>query len=190
MSETTTVVIGRIGKPHGIRGEVSVELRTDEPERRFAPRERLVAEGSGRTFVVAGYRWHQGRLLVRFEGIDDRTAAEAARGSMLTALVDPAELPEEEDSYYDRQLVGLRVLTADGADAGEVTFVVHLPAQDLLEIRTPEGDRLVPVVSALVPTVDLAAGTLTLADIEGLLDDLDAPAEDDGPDQERGSDDA
>ena len=175
MSETTTVVIGRIGKPHGIHGEVTVELRTDEPERRFAPGERLVVEGSGRTLVVAAHRWHQGRLLVRFEGLADRNDAEGARGSMLTAIVDPDELPEEEDSYYDRQLVGLRVLTADGAEAGEVTYVAHLPAQDLLEIRTPDGDRLVPFVAALVPTVDLDAGTVTLADIDGLLDDLDAP---------------
>lgn len=173
MTASTSVVVGRIGKPHGIRGEVTVEVRTDEPERRFAPGERLVAEGSGRAFVVAGYRWHQGRLLVRFEDMDDRNAAESARGSMLMAMVDPAELPEEEDSYYDRQLVGLRVLTADGVDAGEVTFVVHLPAQDLLEIRTPQGDRLVPFVSALVPGVDLTAGTVTLADVPGLLDDLD-----------------
>lgn len=177
MSETTSVVIGRIGKPHGVRGEVSVEPRTDEPERRFAAGERLVVEGTGRTLVVAAHRWHQGRLLVRFDGMDDRDAAEAARGSVLTALVDVAELPEEEDSYYDRQLVGLRVLAADGSEAGEVTFVVHLPAQDLLEIRTPRGTRLVPFVAALVPEVDLSAGTLTLADVEGLLTDVDEDAE-------------
>ncbi len=178
MSKTTSVVIGRIGKPHGIRGGVSVELRTDEPERRFAPGQRLVVEGTGRALVVATHRWHQGRLLVRFEGMDDRNAAEAARGAVLTAEVDPDQRPEEEDAYYDRQLVGLRVLTADGAEAGEVTFVAHLPAQDLLEIRTPQGVRLVPFVAALVAAVDLAAGTLTLADVEGLLDDLDAPARD------------
>lgn len=189
MSETTTVVIGRIGKPHGVRGEVSVEVRTDEPERRFEPGQRLVAEGSGRTFVVAGHRWHQGRLLVRFEGIGDREAAEGARGSVLTALVDVDELPEEEDSYYDRQLVGLRVLTADGAEAGEVSFVVHLPAQDLLEIRTPQGTRLVPFVEALVPHVDLEGGTVTLADVEGLLVDLEEDT-DRGPGGDQGHADA
>lgn len=178
MSESTTVVVGRIGKPHGIRGEVSVELRTDEPERRFAPGAGVVVEATGRRLVVTGHRWHQGRLLVRFEGIDDRTAAEAARGWMLTAEVDPEELPEEEDSYYDRQLVGLRVLAADGRQVGEVAFVVHLPAQDLLEVRTGTGTRLVPFVAALVPRVDLGAGTVTLAEVPGLLEDLDEDAED------------
>ena len=178
MSESTSVVVGRIGKPHGIRGEVSVELRTDEPELRFAPGAVLVVEGTGRTLAVAGHRWHQGRLLVRFEGVDDRTAAEAVRGWMLTAQVDPGELPEEQDSYYDRQLVGLRVLGADGRQVGEVAFVVHLPAQDLLEVRTEGGTRLVPFVTALVPDVDLAAGTVTLAEVPGLLEDLDEDAAD------------
>ncbi|QGF24907.1 ribosome maturation factor RimM [Raineyella fluvialis] len=173
MSETTTVVVGRIGKPHGIRGEVTLELRTDEPERRFAPGERLVVEGSGRSLTVTGHHWHQGRLLVKFEELADRTAAETARGWILTAQVDATALPEEDDSYYDRQLIGLRVLTADGAEAGTVAFVVHLPAQDVLEITTPGGTRLVPFVSALVPTVDLAAGTVTLADVPGLLEDVD-----------------
>ncbi len=173
MSDSTTVVVGRIGKPHGIRGEVTVEVRTDEPERRFAAGERLVVEGTGRTLTVVTTHWHQGRLLVRFEELPDRTAVETARGWLLTSEVDPAELPEEEDSYYDRQLVGLQVLTAAGEPAGTVGFVVHLPAQDVLEITTPEGTRLVPFVAALVPEVDLATGTLTLADVPGLLADLE-----------------
>lgn len=191
MSERTSVVVGRIGKPHGIRGEVTVELRTDEPERRFAPGARLVVEGTGRPVTVTTHHWHQGRLLVRFEEFSDRTAAEAARGWMLTAEVDPAERPEEEDTYYDRQLIGLRVLTADGQDAGTVDFVVHLPAQDLLEVSTAEGTRLVPFVTALVPQVDLAAGTLTLADVPGLLVDLDTEgtAGSDGPAPDTGEED-
>ncbi|MEA5154630.1 ribosome maturation factor RimM [Raineyella sp.] len=180
MSDSTTVVVGRIGKPHGIRGEVTVELRTDEPERRFAVGERLVVEGTGRTLTVTATHWHQSRLLVLFEELPDRTAVEAARGWMLTAEVDQAELPAEKDSYYDRQLIGLTALTAAGERAGTVEFVVHLPAQDLLEISTPAGTRLVPFVAALVPAVDLAAGTLTLADVPGLLTDLET--EGDGAD--------
>ena len=82
-------MVGVIGRPHGVRGEVFVELRTDEPERRFAPGQRLRAEGRSTTYVVASTRDHGGRLLVRFEGLEDRTAVEAVRGTVLIADVEP-----------------------------------------------------------------------------------------------------
>jgi 16S rRNA processing protein RimM len=171
MSDAVEVIVGRIGRAHGLRGELTVEPRTDEPERRFAAGARLRAEGDGRSFTVAASRWHSGHLLVRFEGVDDRTAAEAVRGVVLLTDVPGDESAGGEDEFWDRDLIGLTVLTADGQSAGTVRRVLH-SAQDLLEIATTAGVvRLVPFVAALVPSVDLAAGTLTLADVAGLLDD-------------------
>lgn len=171
------VVVGRIGRPHGVRGEVTLELRTDEPERRFADGERLrVAVPGGRepahpVLTVAGTRWHQQRLLVRFAEVTDRDAAEHARGWLLEASVPADATPVADDEFYDFQLVGLAVLTADGERAGTVSAVLHPGAQDLLVVsREDRPDALVPFVSALVPQVDLAAGHVVVADRPGLLD--------------------
>lgn len=170
MSTRETVVVGRIGKPHGIRGEVTLEVRTDEPDLRFAPGQVLGIQDSPRTLTVEGHRWHQGRMIAAFEEIVDRNGAEEARGSLLTVTVDADALPEEEDAYYDRQLIGLRAHGLDGTPIGTVSDVLHLPAQDVLEIDTGTGRHLVPFVAALVPEVDLGAGTLTIAEVEGLFD--------------------
>ena len=118
-------------------------------------------------------RYHDGRLLVRFAGLVDRTAVEAVRGIRLVADVDPGERPVEPAEFYDRQLVGLRVQTPDGTAVGVVTSVLHPPAQDLLEIKTGNQIRLVPFVAALVPEVDLAGGVLTVANVAGLLSEED-----------------
>ena len=171
MSESSEVVVGVIGRAHGIRGDVVIDVRTDEPERRFAPGTKLRAEGSGRTFTVANTREHSSRLLARFEELADRTAAEQARGAVLLADIDPSERPEDAEEFYDRQLVGLSARTTDQAEIGTVTAVLHLPAQDTLEILTPTGIRLVPFVTALVPEVDLDGGFLVVAEVLGLLDD-------------------
>ncbi len=165
------VVVGVVGRAHGLAGEAVVEVRTDEPERRFAPGLELRAEGTDRRFTVASRRDHSGRLLVRFAGVDDRTAAEALRGVRLVTDVAPDERPAEPEEFYDRQLVGLTVLDATGSRVGRVSGVAHLPAQDLLAVETPGGERLVPFVVALVPVVDLAAGVLHLAEVPGLLAD-------------------
>jgi 16S rRNA processing protein RimM len=165
------IVVGVIGRPHGVRGEVAVELRTDEPERRFTPGQVLGEEGGTRHFTVRSVRDHSGRLLVKFAELVDRAGAEAARGTLLTAAVQADERPAEPGTYYDRQLIGLRATTPDGAEVGSIRSVLHLPAQDVLEIETAAGPRLVPFVAALVPDVDLEAGRLTVVDVAGLLDD-------------------
>ncbi|MBM7512600.1 16S rRNA processing protein RimM [Nocardioides cavernae] len=179
------VVIGRIGKPHGLRGEVTLDVRTDEPERRFAPGTTLRAEapaGADRrpsSLTVARARWHQSTLLVTFEELADRNAAEAARGTVLHATIAHDETPEDPEEYYDHQLVGLDVVDIDGSPLGSVKALVHGSAQDLLTVRTPDGrDTLVPFVSALVPEVDLAAGRIVVADRPGLV----SPFPDDAPD--------
>ncbi len=183
MANTVEVVVGIIGRAHGIRGDVTIEVRTDEPERRFAVGATLRSEDGRRTFTVAAARDHSGRLLVHFDQLPDRTAAEAARSTVLVADVDPDERPEDDEEFYDRQLVGLRVLAADGEEVGTVTDVLHLPLQDTLEVATERGPTLVPFVTAVVPRVDLVAGELHLADVPGLLADEDEDGEaQDGPD--------
>lgn len=176
----TEVVVGRVGRAHGIRGEVAVEPLTDEPDRRFAagavldvrrPDGHPHAATTPRVLTVAGTRWHSGRLLVRFEELADRTAVEAARGLRLAIAVDASERPEDPEEFYDHQLVGLRVETTEGVDVGVVREVLHAGAQDLLVIaRDGREDALVPFVAALVPDVDLDAGRLLVADRPGLLE--------------------
>ena len=172
MGETVDVLVGTIGRAHSLRGEVTVHVRTDEPERRFAAGEPLRV--GDRPRVVASVRWHSGTLLLRFEGVTDRTAAEALRGQELWVDVPADEAPAEEGEYWDRQLVGLQVLDAAGSAVGTIGEVLHLPAHDVLVVRTPGGDRLVPFVSAIVPVVDLAAGHVQVADVGGLLTDEEA----------------
>lgn len=173
--QSLEVVVGRIGKPHGVRGEVTIDVRTDEPERRFAVGARLRSRPPrGSAFAldeltVGRTRWHQGVLLVTFEEFADRTAAEGARGVVLALDVPADERPEDPEEFYDHQLEGLAVVDVDGRALGQVAGVVH-GAQDLLRVRTPEGrDALVPFVSALVPEVDLAGGRVVVADRPGLV---------------------
>ena len=180
MVDEAYVVVGRIGRAHGLKGEVSVEPRTDEPERRFAAgavlRTGEPAHGSARwpSLTVVGARTHQGRLLVRFEEIADRTTAESARGTELTAVVAPDEAPADPEEFYDHQLVGLRVETVGGEHVGEIARIEHHAAQDLLVIRTPDREVLFPFVTALVPEVDVAGGRIVVDDRPGLLREEDA----------------
>jgi 16S rRNA processing protein RimM len=161
------VVVGRIGRAHGLKGEVFVEPRTDEPERRFAAGQ-VLGTGTG-SLTVADSRTHSGRLVVKFQEIADRTAAEASRGTELTCPIDPDDLPDDPDEFYDHQLAGLRVETTGGDTVGELDRVEHGAAQDLLVIRTPEREVLFPFVSALVPEVDVAGGRIVIDDKPGLL---------------------
>lgn len=179
MSDSIEVLVGRIGKPHGLRGHVTIDVRTDEPERRFAAGTVLRAvppAGAARgetTLTVEAGRWHQGVLHLLFEEIPDRSAAETMRGTMLYADIAADASPEDPDEYYDHQLVGLAAYDEDGRHLGEVSRVVHGGAQDLLTVRTPDRrDALVPFVKALVPVVDLEAGRVVIADRPGLVTPL------------------
>lgn len=175
---TIEVVVGRIGKPHGIRGEVTVEVRTDEPDRRFTPGTTVRVERPNGApapwseLTVEATRWHQSALLVRFEELRDRTTAETARGVLLHASVPADESPENPDEFYDHQLVGLAAVDPEGRALGRVNAVLH-GAQDLLQVRTPDGrDALVPFVVALVPEVDVRGGRVVIADRPGLVTPL------------------
>ncbi|TDW81496.1 16S rRNA processing protein RimM [Kribbella pratensis] len=166
------VTVGRIGRAHGIKGEVGIDVRTDEPDRRFADGATVVTDAKvSRTLTIASSRWHSGKLLVKFAEVPDRTAAEQLRNLVIQSEIDEAERPEDPEEYYDRDLIGLAVRTTDGAEVGEVTDIVHLPAQDLLEIRRTAGNLvLVPMVEELVPEIDIDKRYVVVADRPGLLD--------------------
>lgn len=174
------LVVGRIGRPHGIRGEVTVQVHTDDPDLRFAAGSVLATEPAARgPLTVASSRWHSGRLLVRFAGSADRTSAEDLRGTLL--VMDSAETgpPADPDEFHDHELIGLNVHTVAGQPVGVVADVLH-QGQDLLVIEPPPGAPrpeagpiLVPFVAALVPEVDVQAGLLVIDPPPGLLE-LDA----------------
>ena len=178
MSDTSddTVVVGRLGRPHGVRGLATVEVRTDDPDLRFAPGTVLVTDPPERgPLTVVDKRWHSGTLLLQLADpsgavYDTREAVDELRNTLF--LVPVADLPEldDPDTYYDHQLSGLTVRLPDGTVVGEVTAVYH-EAQDLLAVRRPDaGDALIPFVSAIVPTVDVDGGFLVVDPPEGLLE--------------------
>ena len=164
------VTVGRIGRPHGIRGDVVVGVRTDEPELRFARGSLLDTDPADvGPLTVAAIKWHSGELLVRFEGIGDRDAAAELRGTWLT--VDSATIapPADPDEFRDADLVGLSVRTLDGTPVGTVDDVLH-SGQDVLVIKSPDGrDIMIPFVKPLVPEVDVPGGYLAINPPEGLL---------------------
>jgi 16S rRNA processing protein RimM len=170
------LVVGRVVKPHGVTGELVVEVRTDDPAARFAIGNTLRAKASRdgdapeRSFLVEGARDHSGHLLVRLAGVTDRDAADALRGSLF--VIDSDELPpiDEPDTYYDHQLEGLRVRTKAGEELGVVAEVLHTAAGELLAVKRDSGELLVPFVSAIVTSVSLDDGALEIDPPEGLLD--------------------
>ncbi|MFJ4771736.1 ribosome maturation factor RimM [Streptomyces uncialis] len=167
------LVVARIGRAHGIKGEVTVEVRTDEPEKRLGPGAVLATDPSsvGPLTIETG-RVHSGRLLLRFAGVRDRGGAEALRNTLLIADVDPEERPEEPDEYYDHQLIDLDVVTVDGTEIGRITEVSHLPSQDLFVVERPDGDEvLIPFVEEIVVEIDLDEQRAVIDPPPGLIDD-------------------
>ena len=166
--EPDLVVVGRIGKPQGVKGEVTVEVRTDDPDDRFADGAVLTTETG--TLTVESSRYQGKYLVVAFEGVHDRNAAEVLRDTLVH--VDRNQLPEleGEDDFYDTQLVGLSAVLVDGTPLGTVEDVLHLPGGDVLSVKSDDREVLVPFVKAIVPTVDLAVGRLVVDPPEGLLD--------------------
>lgn len=171
------LVVGRVAKSHGIKGELVVDVRTDEPEERFAvgavlnghkPRESTL-----KSYTVEAARNHSGRLLLRLVGITDRGEADALRGTMF--VIDTADLEpsDDPDEFYDHELEGLKVVLADGTEIGSVIEVLHSAAGELLSVRRTgetSGELLIPFVAAIVTKVSTADGLIEIAPPAGLLD--------------------
>ncbi|ALG13028.1 ribosome maturation factor RimM [Kibdelosporangium phytohabitans] len=167
------VVVGRVAKAHGIRGELAVEVRTDSPEQRFAVGSVVAArlrDGSSRPLTLATIRTHGERLLVTFDEVPDRNGAEALRGALLLADTDALPPTDDPDEFYDHELEGLSAVLTDGTVVGVVREVVHSPAGELLAVDQDGREILVPFVREIVPEVDTAGRRVVLDPPEGLLD--------------------
>jgi 16S rRNA processing protein RimM len=167
------VVVGRLARPHGLRGEMSVEVLTDFPDR-FVPGLALVAtdaRGEGRRpLVVATVRPSGDRLLVAFEGVDSRNAADELRG-LDVSVPKGSEVPRPEGFVYHFDVEGCRAVDRAGRDLGLVTALVDVAGRSLLEIETPRGERQVPFVEPIVVSVDVARRLVVLDPPAGLLDE-------------------
>lgn len=165
------LTVARIGRAHGLRGEVALDVRTDDPETRLATGTVLHTDPAERgPLTVVRTRNQQGRWSVQFAEVADRTAAEALRGVALVVEVEDGADDGDEDAWYPHELAGLRAEHVDGRVLGEVTGLEHLPAHDVLVLREPDGSRtLVPFVRAIVPVVDVPGGRVVLDPPGGLL---------------------
>jgi 16S rRNA processing protein RimM len=153
------LVVGRITRPHGVRGEVSVEVRTDEPDRRFAVGRVLATDPSAAgPLTVQSLRWHSGRLLIQFAGVADRNQADELRGTWLTLDSAEAGPSDDPDEFHDVELIGLAVVTTSGQPVGRVTDVRHF-GQDLLVIEPQPADGVKP--QAAGPAGSVGSGPAT-----------------------------
>ena len=165
------LVVGRIGRAHGVHGEATIEVRTDLPDERFVVGARLITDPeSNGPLTIASARDHNGILLLKFSEINDRTAIEKVRDTLLLADVDMSEEAAFEDEYHVQQLIGCDVVLQSGLKIGELTDVLNLPGQDLLAIKGDRGEILIPFIAEFVPEVDIENRRIVVLPPEGLLE--------------------
>jgi len=178
----TQLRVGRLTKAHGLKGALKVELYTDDPAGRFTPGAifslQVPAESPwhGKTLELTELKFYNLQPVAFFKDVPDRTAAESLVKAILWVDQDMDASPDEDDAWFDHQLIGLRVLR-DGVEVGKISAIDHFPAQDLLTVDTPNGDVLVPFVKAIVESVDVSAGTMTVTPPIGLFEEI--PEDDD-----------
>lgn len=178
--------VGRLTKPHGLKGGMKLELYTDNPELRFVPGAVFhlqvpeESEWFGRTIELRELRWFNGVPVGFFAEVPDRSAAESIVRAILWIDEAAVAAGAEENAWYDHQLIGMTV-HRDGQTVGTVAEVQHFPAQDLLAVKTATGTVLVPFVAAIVPEVDLEAGVVTVTPPAGLFEDLPEEPESEQP---------
>ena len=180
----TQLRVGRLTKAHGLKGALKVELYTDDPAGRFTPGAifslQVPADSAwhGKTLELIELKFYNLQPVAFFKDIPDRSAAESLVKAILWVDQDMDASPDEDDAWFDHQLIGLRVLR-DGVEVGKISAIDHFPAQDLLTVDTPNGDVLVPFVKAIVESVDVKAGTMTVTPPIGLFEEI--PEDDDEP---------
>ncbi len=178
----TQLRVGRLVKAHGLKGALKLELYTDDPDGRFVPGAAFTLQvpdtspWHGKSVTVREFKWMNSHPVVFLEDVEDRTAAEGLVRAILWIDEDEEAAVAEEDAWYDHQLVGLEVIRGEEA-VGRVIRVDHLPAQDLLIVRSGDREILVPFVKAIVPEVDVAAGRVVVTPPDGLFEDLAADEE-------------
>ena len=187
ITPATQLRVGRLTKAHGLKGAIKLELFTDDPGRRFVPGAVFTLQvptsspWHGKTIELVELRWYNQHAVGFFKGVPDREAAETLAKAILWIDQDSAEQTDEEDAWYDHQLVGLAIVR-DGVQIGTLTRLEHLPAQDLLIVKTANGEVMIPFVKAIVPSVDVKAGVITITPPPGLLEELPDEPDTDEPD--------
>jgi len=161
------LVVGRIGRAHGVQGEATVEVRTDDPDQRFAIGATLTIENN-RVLTITNSRWHNQILLLTFAGITNRDQIESLRDQLLHSEVDTEDNSPGE--YHFQQLIGCQVKLQDSREIGLVHEVIQLPGQDLLGVQTLTGEVLIPMVKQIIVSVDIGAKLIVVNPPEGLLD--------------------
>jgi 16S rRNA processing protein RimM len=188
----TQLRVGRLTKAHGLKGAIKIELFTDDPARRFTPGAMFTLQvptsspWHGKKLELIELKFYNSHPVAFFKDVPDRTVAESLVKAILWVDHDMAEVSQEEDAWFDHQLVGLAVIR-DGVRVGTVSQIDHFPAQDLLTVATDSGDVLVPFVKAIVSAVDIDAGTLTVTPPAGLFEEL---PDEELPEQASGSEEA
>ena len=178
ISKSTKLRVGRFLKAHGLKGAIKLELYTDSPNERFVPGavlELQVPEESpwfGKTVTVSELKWFNSSPVLFLKDVSDRTAAESLIKAILLVEQPLDVSPQEPDAWYDHQLSGLKVLR-DGVEIGTLVRVDHMPAQDLLVIKTEEAEVLLPFVKAFVPKVDVEAGVIEITPPGGLFEQIE-----------------
>ena len=164
------LVVGRIGRAHGVHGEATIEIRTDLPDERFVVGARLETDPtSNGPLTIESVRDNNGILLLKFKEIKDRTAIEKVRDTLLLADVDMTQEADYEDEYHVQQLIGCKVLLESGEEIGVLNDVLNLPGQDLLSIVGAQGEILIPFIAEFVPEVDIEERRIVVAPPAGLL---------------------
>ena len=163
--------VARIGKPHGIRGEVTVQVLTDAPGDRFvAGTEFVVEPASAGPLTVISARWNKDILLLAFEEMADRNQAETLRGAKLFIETEELDDDDDDEGWYEHELVGLEARVA-GRVVGKIAALNTMPVQDLLMVTTPDGNEiLVPFVEQIVPEVNVAGGYIVITPPDGLFE--------------------
>jgi len=178
ISSSTKLRVGRFLKAHGLKGAIKLELYTDSPNERFVPGavlELQVPEGSpwfGKSVTVSELKWFNSSPVLFLKDVSDRTQAESLIKAILLVEQPLDVSPQEPDAWYDHQLAGLKVMR-DGAEIGTLLRVEHMPAQDLLVIKTEEAEVLLPFVKAFVPKVDVTAGVIEITPPGGLFEQIE-----------------
>ncbi len=167
--EPRYLAVGRVLRPHGIRGELRVQSFTDFPER-LAEVSHIYVGPAYRRMAIEKARCHKDRILLKLEGIEDRSAAEAFRDQVVYVAIEDA-VPLEEEEYYHFQVVGMQVETADGEALGEIVEVLAPPgANDVFVVHGPRGEILIPAIEDAVREIDFDAMRMVITPMPGLLD--------------------
>ena len=161
------LVVGRIGRAHGVLGEATIEVQTDDPEIRFKVGNKLTLD-DGRQLTIRSSRWHNQILLLAFDGVADRNQIEELRDQLISSDVDLGLLAPGE--YHFQQLIGCEVFQQTGELVGTVDEIFKLPGQDLLSVRRTAGQVLIPMVKQIIIEIDVLAKKIVVNPPEGLLD--------------------